>query len=59
MIFDGLNKAPLPTQRKLCEFLTVAKTVKREILVKRDVPESIENAVALEVSLQVVRGKRW
>ena len=51
MIFDGLNKAPLPTQRKLCEFLTVAKTVKREILVKRDVPESIENTVALEVSL--------
>ena len=51
MIFDRLNKAPLPTQRKLCEFFTVAKTVKGEILVERDVSESIENAITLEVSL--------
>ena len=44
---DRLKKSPRVTQTKLCESLTVTKTVKREILVERDIPDVIENAFAL------------
>ena len=47
VICDRLKKSPRVTQTKLYESLTVTKTVKREILVERDVPDAIENAVAL------------
>ena len=47
VISGRLNKSPLPTQRKLYEFLTVAKTVKREILFERDATDLINNAVVL------------
>ena len=47
VICDRLKKSPRVTQRRLCESLTVTKTVKREILVERDVPDATENAIAL------------
>ena len=47
VICDRLKKSPWVTQTKLCESLTVTKTVRREILVEQDVPNVIENAVAL------------
>ena len=47
VICDRFNKTPRVTQTKLCEFLTVTKTVKREILVEQDLPKAAENAVAL------------
>ena len=47
VICDRLKKSPRVTQTKLYEFLTVTKTVKREILVERDLPNATENAVAL------------
>ena len=34
---------------KLCEFFTVTKTVKNEILVKRDVPDVIKKFCYLKV----------
>ena len=48
VICDRLKKSPRDTQTKLYETLTVTKTVKMEILVERDVPDVIENAVALK-----------
>ena len=45
---ERLKKAPLLTQRKLYEFLTLTKTAKKEILVEQDVPDVIENVVALK-----------
>ena len=47
VICERLKKSPWVTQTKLYDFLTVSKTVKREVLVERDVPDAIENAVAL------------
>ena len=47
VICDRLKKSPRVTQTKMYESLTVTKTVKREILVEQDVPDAIENAVAL------------
>ena len=43
-----MDKTLLLTLMKLCKFLTVTKTVKREILVELDVHDLIENLVALE-----------
>ena len=43
-----MDKTPLLTLMKLYKFLTVSKTVKREILVELDVHHLIENLVALE-----------
>ena len=45
---ERLKKAPLLTQRKLYEFLTVTKTVKIDMLVEQDVQDAIENVVALK-----------
>ena len=47
VICDRSKKSPRVTQTKLYESLTVTKTVKREILVEREVTDAIENAVAL------------
>ena len=47
MICDRLKKSLRVTQTKLYESLTVAKIVKREILIKQDVPDVVQNAVAL------------
>ena len=47
VICDRLKKSPRVTQTKLYESLTVTKTVNSEILVKRDIPDVIENAAAL------------
>ena len=48
VICDRLKISPRVTQTKLNECLTVTKTVKREILVERDIPDVLENAVALK-----------
>ena len=42
-----MEKAPLLTQKKLYEILTITNTVRREILVERNVPNVIENAATL------------
>ena len=47
VIWDRFKKTPPVIQTKLYESLTVTKTVKREILVERDLPNAKENAVAL------------
>ena len=47
VICDRFKKSPRVTQTKLCKSLTVTKTVKREILVERDIPDVTENAFAL------------
>ena len=49
VIYDTLKKSPRITQTKLYvyESLTLTKTVMREILVKRDVPDTVKKAVAL------------
>ena len=47
VICDKLKKSVRVTQAKLYASLTLTKTVKREILVERDIPDAIENAVAL------------
>ena len=47
VICDRLKKSPRVTQTKLDESVTITKTVKREILVERDLPDAIENAAAL------------
>ena len=47
VICDRLKKSPRVTQTKLYASLTLTKTVKREILVERDIPDAIDNAVAL------------
>ena len=48
VICDRLKISPRVTQTKLSECLTITKTVKREILVERDIPGVLENAVALK-----------
>ena len=47
VICDRFKKTAMVTQTKLYESLTVTKTVKREILVERALPNATENAVAL------------
>ena len=47
VISDRFKKTPKVTQTKLYRSLTATKTVKREILVERDLPNATENAVAL------------
>ena len=47
VICDRLKKSPRVSQTKLYASLKLTKTVKREILVERDIPDAIENAVAL------------
>ena len=47
MIYDRFKKTPRVTQTKLYESLTATKTVKKETLVERDLPNVTENAVAL------------
>ena len=47
VIRDRFKKALRVTQTRLYESLTVTKTVKRKILVERDLPNATENAVAL------------
>ena len=47
MICDISKKSPRVTETKLYESLKVTKAVKREILIKRDVPDVVQNAVAL------------
>ena len=47
VICDRLKKNPRVTQTKLYESLTVTKTVKREILVERDLSNATENALDL------------
>ena len=46
-ICDRLKKSPRVTQTKLYVSLTLTKTVKGEILVERDIPDAVENAIAL------------
>ena len=47
VICDRFKKTPRVTQTKVYESLTATKTVKREILVKRDLPNAIKNTVDL------------
>ena len=47
VICDRLKKSPRVTQTKVYESFTVTKIVRREILVKQNVPDATENAVAL------------
>ena len=47
VICDRSKKTTRVNKTKLYESLTVTKTVKREILVERDLPNATENAVAL------------
>ena len=49
VICDRFKKSPWITKTKLYQSLTVTKTVKREILVERDVPDVIEIALALKL----------
>ena len=46
MIADKFKRAPLLSQGRLYELLTIAKTIKREIMLERDVPTEYGNAVA-------------
>ena len=48
VICDRLQISPRVAETKLYHSLTVTKTVKREILVERYIPDFIENAVALK-----------
>ena len=47
LMSDRFKKSSRITQTKLYAYRTVTKTVKREILVKLDVPVAIRNAAAL------------
>ena len=47
VICERLKISPRVTQTKLNECLTVTNTVKREILVERDIPDVYENTAAL------------
>ena len=47
MIAGKFKKLPLLSQGKLYELLTNAKTVKREIMLERDIPAEYGNAVVL------------
>ena len=47
LISDRFKKSSRIIQTKLYAYRTVTKTVKREMLVKLDVPVAIKNAVAL------------
>ena len=45
---EKLKKVPLLTERKLYEFLSVTKTVQKDILVEQDIPDVIQNVVSLK-----------
>ena len=47
MIVGKFKRPPLLSQGRLYKLLTTAKTVKREIVLERDVPAEHGNAVAL------------
>ena len=47
MIFGKFKKPPLLSQGRLYKLLTITKTVKREIMLERDVPAEHGNAIAL------------
>ena len=47
MIAGKFKRPPLLSQGRLYELLTITKTVKREIMLERDVPAEYGNAVAL------------
>ena len=48
MVVGKFERPPLLSQRRLYEFLTTTKTVKREIMLERDVAAEHGNAVALK-----------
>ena len=47
MIVDKFKRPPLLSQGKLYELITTTETVKREIMLERDVPAEHGNAVVL------------
>ena len=47
MIFGKFKKPPLLSQGRLYKLLTITKTVKREIMLERDVPAEHGNAIIL------------
>ena len=47
VICDSFKKSPWVTPTKLHESLTVTKTVEREILMERDIPDTTENDIVL------------
>ena len=47
MIVGKFKRPPLLSQRRLYELLTTTKTIKREIMLERDVPTEHGNSVAL------------
>ena len=47
MIVGKFKRPPLLSQGRLYEFLTTAKTVKREIMLERDIAAEHGNVVAL------------
>ena len=47
MIAGKFKRPPLLSQGRLYELLTITKTVKREIMLERDVPAEHGNAVVL------------
>ena len=47
IIVGKFERPPLLSQGRLYELLSTAKTVKREIMLERDVPAEYGNAVAL------------
>ena len=42
------KKVPLLTERKLYEFLSVTKTVQKDIMVEQDMPDVIQNVVSFK-----------
>ena len=59
VIYDRLNNTLLLTHRELYKFLTVTKTVKREIFVEGNIPDVIENVVALRSGKYVIVSKLY
>ena len=45
---EKLKKVPLLTERKLYEFLSVTKTVQKDIMVEQDIPDVIQNVVSFK-----------
>ena len=53
MIVGKFTRPPLLSQGKLYELLTITKTVKRKIMLERDVPAEHGNAVALRYAFYI------
>ena len=53
MIAGKFKRLPLLSQGRLYELLTITKTVKREIMLERDVPAEHGNAVALRYAFYI------